>query len=83
MRRELEKVRQLESEGIRVVLLAEIEDEFGLGAMLIGGGHERGDEILKRGRIRAEDGRQLSLLLRLKVSRRLGGHGSVCLSLCV
>ena len=70
MRRELEKVSELQGEGVGTGLLGEIEESLGGGALLVGRGHEVGDESLERRRIGAEDHRELRLLLKL-----IGSHG--------
>lgn len=36
----LEEVSEFESEGIGILLLAEVEEKFGFGSLLVGGGHE-------------------------------------------
>lgn len=41
--RELEKVGEFEGERVGIGLLAEVEEELGLGSLLVGGGHEVGD----------------------------------------
>lgn len=43
MRGELEEVGEFEGERVGIGLLAEVEDELGLGALLVGAGHEVGD----------------------------------------
>lgn len=71
---ELEELGELEGEGVGIVLFTEVEDEFGLGSLLVGGGHEVGDEGFEGGGVGAEDGGELLLLMVLEVGG-LGGHG--------
>lgn len=39
----MEELRELEYESIRMILFTEIEEGFGLGTLVVGGGHEVGD----------------------------------------
>lgn len=62
VRRRVEKVCELEREVIGIGLFAEIEERFGVGALLVGGRHEVRDQRLELGGIGAEDDRHLRLL---------------------
>lgn len=43
MRRELKKMGEFQRQRVWIGLFAEIEKEFSVGALVIGGGHEVGD----------------------------------------
>lgn len=39
----MKELRELEDESIRMILFTEVEEGFGLGTLVVGGGHEMGD----------------------------------------
>lgn len=57
-----EELGELEREGVGIGLLDEVEDGLCLGSLLVGGGHEVGDEGLEGGGVLAENRGQLGLL---------------------
>lgn len=73
LRRGVEDVRELEGEVIGIGLLAEVEERLGVGALLVGGGHQVRDQRLELREIGAENGRHLRLLHRGIHRWRRGG----------
>jgi len=61
-------VHELQGEVIGIGLFAEVEECLGVGALVVGGGHEVRDQRLERSWIGTEDGGDLRLL-------ELGIHG--------